>query len=149
MWNCYSCFFRIMSICNNWIKKNIIVSIIFFSIYLINRFINIYTNNNFINILFDYYLNDYIGGFLFCSYINVVLIIFHKKPITKFKILFPIMIVVSIMWEYLFPIFLKYSTSDFYDVVAYLLGTCTYYLLLCYKTNLMMKRGTDEEKIFI
>ncbi len=132
-----------MSICNNWIKKNLIFSIIFFIVYLINRFINIQINIHFINILFNYYLNDFIGGFLFCSYINVILIIFHKDPLTKFKILFPIMLVASIMWEYFFPIFLKYSTTDFYDVVAYLLGTCTYYLLLCFKINSKMERGIN------
>ena len=38
-----------------------------------------------------------------------------------------------------FPLFLKYSTSDLLDIIAYMLGTITYYLLFYKQNNMIVK----------
>ena len=43
------------------------------------------------------------------------------------------MVPVSLAWEFIFPLFIPYSTSDIFDVFAYLLGTISYYAISkCY-----------------
>lgn len=125
-----------MSIRIYWLKKNIIASIIFFGLYLINRIIKSYINIPIIGYVCKCHLNDFFGGFLFCSYVNIVLLLGNRKPITNFFFLMLFMFGVSLSWEFIFPLFLSYSTSDFLDVVAYMLGFLTYYIVFC--------RGKDD-----
>ncbi|MDO4481181.1 MAG: hypothetical protein Q4C14_00400 [Bacillota bacterium] len=68
---------------------------------------------------------------MFCIYLNMLLVFNHRRPLKKLQHLLLMMTGVAILWEYFFPVFIPYSTSDFCDVIAYLLGTVTYYLLLC------------------
>ena len=109
--------------------KNIITFLIFFFIYIINRIFKKYISLPIIGYICKNHLNDFIGGFLFCIYVNMILILNNKKPICKFYILILFMLCVSLTWEYLFPLFLPYSTSDFFDVISYMLGTILYYLM--------------------
>ena len=113
----------------NWLKKNFFIFIIFFIIYIINRFLKPVTGIFILDAMLRNHLNDYIGGIFFCIYVNLLLLYSKKKSILKFKFLFLLMIIVSILWEYFFPLFLNYSTSDKYDILAYLLGTLTYYTI--------------------
>ena len=50
-----------------------------------------------------------------------------------------IIVPAALAWEYAFPLILPYSTSDPLDVIAYILGTLTYYLSVC--------RSTDREEV--
>jgi len=118
-----------------WLKKNIIVSIIFFLIYTLNRIFKSYISFPIISYICQNHLNDFIGGLLFCSYVNILLLLNHKKPLIKLIQLYLLMVPVAISWEYIFPLFLSYSTSDIIDVIMYLLGTLLYYLLLCKNTK--------------
>jgi hypothetical protein len=109
--------------------KNIIVFLIFFFLYIINRIFKKYITIPIIGYICKNYLNDFIGGLIFCIYVNMILVIAKKKPISNICLLILFMLFVSIIWEFVFPIFLSYSTSDIYDVVAYILGTFIYYLI--------------------
>ncbi len=109
------------------------------TIYIINRFILKNLEIPYISYLLKNHLGDYIGGIVFCIYLNVILFIGKRKPINKFGIIFTIMLFVSILWEYFFPLFLKYSTSDLLDIIAYMLGTITYYLLFYKQNNMIVK----------
>ena len=128
MWYSFSSVFGTMSI-RVYRIKSITIFLIFFFIYLINRILKKYISIPLIGYICKNHLNDFIGGFLFCIYINMLLVLNNKKPICKFYILFLIMLCVSLTWEYVFPIFLSYSTSDFFDIIAYMLGTILYYLM--------------------
>lgn len=128
-----------MSFRNYWLKKNIIFSIIFFLIYILNRIFKSYINFPIISYICQYHLNDFIGGLLFCSYLNILLLLNHKKPLVKIIQLYLLMVPVAISWEYIFPLFLTYSTSDIIDVIMYLLGTLLYYVLLCRKIDFKEK----------
>lgn len=135
----YCCILRFMSFRFHWIKKNIIVSIIFFLIYVLNRIFKTYIDTPFVGYILKYYFNDFIGGFLFPAYVNVLLFCGNKNLLLSIKQLFLFMIPVSITWEFIFPLFLSYSTPDIIDIFSYLLGTLLYYVLICkkktFKTN--------------
>lgn len=130
MWNCTSSIFWIMSFRNYWLKKNIVFSTIIFFIYIVNRLIKSYINIPIVGYICKCHLNDFIGGMLFCSYVNIVLVLNSKKPLIKLNNLIIFMFMVSIAWEYIFPLILSYSTSDIFDVLSYLLGTIAYHLFV-------------------
>ena len=115
---------------SNWIKTNLIILSIFFPVYLINRFIKTYIDLPVLGYLCNCHLNDFIGGVVFCIYLNMLLLLSKRKPITSFPLIALIMIAVSLLWEYFFPLFLPYSTSDILDVLAYMLGTVIYYAII-------------------
>lgn len=131
MRNCISGILRDSSVLGNWIKRNILILVLFLLIYFLNRHFKYYIDLPAVGYLCRCHLNDYIGGIVFCVYLNMLLVFNHRRPVLKLYHLLLIMSGVSILWEYFFPIFLSYSTSDFYDIIAYLLGTVTYYFLAC------------------
>ena len=109
------------------------------TIYIVNRFILKGLEIQYFDYLIKSHLGDYIGGIVFCIYLNMVLFIGKIKPINKFWIIFTIMLFVSILWEYFFTMFLKNSTSDPLDIIAYMLGTITYFLLFYKQNNMIVK----------
>ena len=123
----------------SWIKRHIFVLIVAMLLYIINRFILKNQELPYIDYLLKNHFGDYIGGIVFCIYLNLILFIGKRKPINKFGILFTIMLFISILWEYFFPLFLKYSVSDPLDIIAYMLGTITYYLLFYKQNNIIVK----------
>lgn len=129
MWNS-SC--RVLwnsSIRIDWIKKNLLILLFFIIIYFFNRLFKSYINVYIIGYICRCHLNDFIGGIIFCIYTNMLLVLNNKMPINKISHLILFMLFVSLLWEYFFPLFLPYSTSDILDVFSYLLGTTIYYLL--------------------
>ena len=116
---------------SNWIKKNLVFFAIAFSVYIVNRFLKSSIENPFIGYLCRCHLNDYIGGIVFCIYVNMILIIAKRNPIVSFRGIIALMVPVAIVWEYVFPLILPYSTSDIIDVLSYVMGACTYYILMC------------------
>lgn len=77
------------------------------------------------------HFNDYLGGIIICSIINIIIHHYKNKyfRIEKFAYCIVIGIVCSFMWEVIAPIMLPYSTADWFDCVAYLTGTITYYFI--------------------
>lgn len=112
------------------LNNNIKLGLIVFIIYVFNRFILKSLDLPYISYFLKNHFNDFLGGILFCCYVNALLFYNKKKLITNFFLLFSFMLIVSIIWEYIFPLFLKYSTSDMLDIIAYMCGTFLYYLLL-------------------
>ena len=98
-------------------------------IYCINRVLKRYINIPVIGYLCKCHLNDFIGGIVFCAYFNLILIAFERQTINKYYQIFIIILCTGIIWEYVFPIFLNYSISDIYDVLAYILGATVYYFI--------------------
>lgn len=66
---------------------------------------------------------------MFSSYVNIILYIKKYPPITKISHIFIMMLCCGLFWEYVCPIFLDYSVSDFFDVIAYILGGGLYYCI--------------------
>lgn len=111
------------------LNKNIKIGFLIFIIYLINRFILKNINVPYLDYFLDNHFNDFLGGTLFCCYVNSILIINGKKAINNFLVIIISMFLVSLAWEFIFPVFLKYSTSDWIDVIFYMLGTILYCVL--------------------
>lgn len=132
MRDCICSIFRLMYIRTYWLR-NIKLLCLIAPIYLLNRRIRYNITVPFIGYLCRCHLNDFIGGIAFCIYFNFILFLSHRAPITKLRHLLLLMVPVSLAWEFIFPLFIPYSTSDIFDVFAYLLGTISYYAISkCY-----------------
>ena len=127
---CTRSILRDCNVCIDWLKRNLRLFVFCFPIYLLNRIFKSYVKIPVLGYICQCHLNDYIGGIVFCIYLNVLLILNKRTPVVSLFPLCGIMICVSLMWEYFFPLMLPYSTSDAWDVVAYMLGTITYYLFI-------------------
>lgn len=108
-------------------EKSIIA--IFGIVYILNRLLKKYINIPIIGYLCKCYVSDFICGIVFCAYVNLVLIKGGYKTITKYYQIFTVIFFSGILWEYFFPLFISYSVSDKYDLLAYILGGTVYYLI--------------------
>lgn len=91
------------------------------------------------------HLNDFIGGFAFMCYVNLLLDL--VKPQARFKSPLVILIFISLcglFWEYAAPAFVAESVSDPIDVLSYAFGGLIYWLVTraCSHIGLKM-RGSD------
>ena len=109
-------------------KKNILIITTVLIIYGLNKFDCIYFSNETIQYFINCYLNDILCGTLFISYCNILLERNDKKINTLLNIEV-LLFLCGIFWEYIAPMFISYSISDPYDIVAYMLGGLVYWLL--------------------
>ncbi len=128
------------------LNKNVKFGIIALILYVFNRFFVKNLDLPIIGYLLKNHFNDFLGGFIFCCYVNAILYLSHKKMINDFGPLIIFMFLVSICWEFVFPLFLNYSTSDWFDVLAYMLGTILYYILLKKSNNVYNNIIIKERK---
>lgn len=95
------------------------------------------------------YGNDIIAGYVFC-YITQEL---HYKFLNIYldnKLQFELLILASIYWEFIYPIFSNNSTTDIYDIGAYVVGYIVFTLFKMIKKNNKKYNGlrrTGNEKI--
>lgn len=104
------------------------------AIYLINRFIikrSIISCEYLIARILKYQLNDFLGAFLLCAYINIALLFIYKdREMISLKIYFLVGCLCCLFWEIIIPIFFKRnSTPDILDCIAYMLGCFAYWIL--------------------
>ena len=101
--------------------KNLIIFLIAFTLYLINKFILISLNSFFSN-----YFNDLLATLLLFSFINTISPIYLQKSV----IIILITLIAIFFWEYL-SLFLKPgSVFDWYDILAYFISMIIYLLIL-------------------
>lgn len=75
-------------------------------------------------------LNDLLGGFAFLCYTNLLFdFVRPSLRITRPVVALPYILACGLFWEYAAPLFVAGSTSDAWDLVAYLLGGVLYLLL--------------------
>lgn len=108
-------------------KKDLKIVIVCIIIYTVNRITKNCINIPIISYFLRCYFNDILAGVLFSAYTNFILIKANKSPIVKYYQLFFYILLVGILWEYFFPIFITYSVADNYDILCYLLGATLYY----------------------
>ena len=99
-------------------------------LYTSNRFFLKHLDIPFIGYILKNHFNDFIGGFVFSAYTDLVLVFFGRTPIRSLWLLMLFMFGVSFLWEFLLPLFSHYSTSDIWDMAAYLLGAVLYYFVM-------------------
>lgn len=110
-------------------KYEVKILIITMLLYLVNRVTKSFINIPFIGYICRCYLDDFYGGIVFMAYINLLFLSYKQIRVTKLIHTIFIMILCGVLWEYLFPLFLSYSTSDFFDVIVYILGGIVYQLI--------------------
>ncbi len=102
-------------------------------LYCLNRF---WLKRVFVDGFWGYllrcHLNDYIGGITILAYINLVLVFsrFKDRAISSYPIGILITAICGILWEYIFPLIYNRGTTDYRDVIAYVLGGITYVFLV-------------------
>lgn len=68
-----------------------------------------------------WYGNDIIAGYIFCYITQKLYQKILNKNLNK-RIQFKLLISASVYWEYIYPQISKISTTDIYDVGAYIAG---------------------------
>lgn len=68
---------------------------------------------------------DLICGYIFCYVVSLLYDLLLERKI-KISFLLSIVVIASVYWEYIYPIFDSTSVSDFYDMVAYIIGFIIY-----------------------
>jgi len=115
--------------------ENLIIFIISILLYVLNTLI--FSNITYFHLkyYFTCYFNDLLAPLLLLSYINLVLSIRGQK-IYSLKYLVLIILLSSIVWEYLIIFFKPTSVPDPIDVLFYIVGTVVYWLILKNWTNI-------------
>ncbi len=98
-------------------------------IYIINKNFNHIIEIPVLKEFCQCYLNDIVCGIAFPPYINVVLIFFKYYQLKELHYLLSLMLCFGILWEYFFPLFIPYMTSDSLDILCYVFGAFIYWLL--------------------
>lgn len=129
----------------DWIKINLAVIAVVMPIYILNRIYKTHIQNEVLSYICVAHLNDFIGGMVFCVYLNLVLILARKQPLTRFSVIMVVMLAVALLWEYFFPLFLPYSTSDIFDVCAYMLGAIVYCLVVEKLVKAKASKASEED----
>lgn len=102
-----------------------------FLLYALNQQIKYQVETPVLGYLLRCHFNDYLGGIAFAAYLNLV-ISFSKWPERRLKKPLHFVaagILCGLFWEWITPMFLPNSTGDWLDVVAYVLGMLTYFIL--------------------
>ena len=103
-------------------------SFVFLLVAILSYFINLQLKGITDNIIIHCYFNDFLATIMILSWSNILLESKYKG-IYSFKYICLYTILLSIIWEYLTPLFLNRSVGDPLDVVAYFLGSFVYYLI--------------------
>ena len=74
------------------------------------------------------YFNDFIGSITFVSYVNTVCS-FKDYRLEKLWQIELLLFGSGIFWEYITPLFRKSTTTDIWDLLAYLLGGLSYWMI--------------------
>ena len=118
--------FHVMQKCYRF--ENLMIFTISILMYVLNTLIFSKITSFKLNYFFNCYFNDLLAPILLLSYINLLLSILKEK-IYSLKYLILIILLCSIVWEYLIIYFKPNSVSDPLDVLFYLLGTLIYWFL--------------------
>lgn len=130
------------SVSRKYIIINVAYILISAAVYLINRTALCHLDFPVFSYLCRCYLNDYLCGGVFISYLNLLLALSKRPPIHSLCRLLIVTLMAGIFWEYLAPLFLRFMTSDFWDIPAYLLGCCMY----CFIMKIIFKHYFTTKK---
>lgn len=110
------------------IKNNGLIIISSMSIYVANRKFFIPNLKGIIGYIFKYYFNDLIAPIFFLAICSIILN-WAGYEMKKSKIILLFGLMAGIIWEYAIPLINKNSTTDFFDMICYLIGSMIYCIL--------------------
>lgn len=76
------------------------------------------------------YFNDIFGCSVFLLYVSIVLSFMNKAFVIRLYHVELFTLICGILWEYITPLYRSDTTSDIYDIGAYMLGGLIYWYLL-------------------
>lgn len=115
-------------------KNNIIIIGITVVLYAVNQIIKTKIPIEAIRWFMCCYFNDTIGGITFIAYCNVVFCFYNRK-MTKLWQIELLLFFAGLFWEYVTPMFRTNTTSDIWDVFAYMIGGFLYWLIVRKEEN--------------
>ena len=122
------------------ISMNLLLFLAGVVLYIINRILlkcEIYGD---LHWLMLGYFNDFVGSISFIAYCNMVSMLFcHKYFFVKLRVILILLFVCGLFWEIITPIYRTSSISDPWDIVVYMIGGITYYLIYKAKERRMSK----------
>ena len=110
-------------------RKNVYIIIVSLALYVLNRTFNNYIGNYYIHWFAVSYFNDFVGAIAFSAYCSILINTLLKKRL-NFIVLELILLLFGLYWEFGAPLFREGLVCDWGDIVAYLLGGVTYYILI-------------------
>lgn len=120
-------FFRLKQI---WEKSDAHLLIFGLLLYSINRFAfkNIVKDIPVLGYFFKNFFNDILGGFCFVAFLNLLLKNSGKecRTITNAMQAGMVGLCCGLLWEYIFPLIYVKGTSDPFDIIMYIIGSCLY-----------------------
>lgn len=125
-------------------KQNAIIIFSVACLYCLNRFwLKNAVAMPVIGYLLKCHFNDYLAGIAILAYINLMLSFskYRHKVIATFPQGIIVSLSCALLWEYILPMIFPRGTSDFYDVISYVLGSITYIGI----TRLLVCRNNKKE----
>ena len=121
-------------------KKDLLFFIVPLILFQVNELIKADVQIPVLGYLLRCHFNDYLGGISFAAYLNLVLSLSNWTSfrLTKVRHFLVASLFCGICWEVITPLFIKTSTGDAWDIIAYILGMLTYWYYgrkLASKTN--------------
>ena len=83
------------------------------------------------------WFNDIVGGCTFIALVNLLLSWYGYRTFSNIIYISAILLLCGIFWEYVTPLFRHSTTSDPYDILAYISGGIIYTIIL--KINAYVK----------
>ena len=79
-----------------------------------------------------YYLNDVLAGLLIVGIVNILSIYGNQRRLLLIRLprILVFTFLCGVFWEYITPLYLHYSISDPFDVVAYMFGGFCYWIVI-------------------
>lgn len=113
-------------------SKDTIIFLFVMMLYCLNRFfLREVVSVPLISDILKCHFNDCCGSVAFLSYINLVLACskYRHKQIQSIKTIILIVLGISICWEGFAPLISSKSTADWFDVLAYMIGGLSYWVI--------------------
>lgn len=119
----------------SYIKKiNLLLFLLPLLLFLINEEIKYRVDVPYMGYLLKCHFNDFLGGISFAAYTNLILLFSRWTSFYLYKLQHFIFLgaICSFAWEWMVPIIKENSTSDWFDVLSYMLGMLSYFFLMKY-----------------
>ena len=113
-------------------KRNIIILVCVTCLYCLNRFwLKKVISLPVIGYILRCHFNDFLAGIAINAYINLALSLskYRDKVITSYSMAAIVSFACGLLWEFILPFIFPHGTSDFLDVVVYVLGGVAYTLI--------------------
>ncbi|MDP2813863.1 MAG: hypothetical protein Q8S15_03240 [Erysipelotrichaceae bacterium] len=108
----------------------IILTIILFG--AINQLFLRYNLPGSFGIFLDYYFNDVLASILILTWTDALLSL-RDQRLDNYVHIFLLTLAIALFWEYITPLYHTGSTTDLWDVVAYLIGGIIFSLFVLYR----------------